>query len=382
MDAISHGMILLIKSAITGEACSLPEGFDMGKTAPVLTQHGLITLGYAGAVNCGIDPDTPLMKRLQELYLLEYYTSDCQLKRLKQVFDAFEENGIDYMPLKGTVLKELYPAHELRSMCDGDILIHPEQRKKLERIMPELGFKPLSESDHEWNWICQELKIELHKRLVSSDDKDYYSYFGEGWQFAKHQDGHRWSMTEEDAFVFEFVHFARHYCTHGVSVRHIVDLWIHLRHKEDLDRDYVRTQLDKMHMAAFYDNVMKLIDAWFYDGQWDEKTEFISDYIFSGGVSNALSERARAAQKTGDVHSGSSRVLLRRIFPAKKHIAWNYPQLKNVPLPFAWAARWFLLLTVRKGSVRQRMDESSSISQESVENHLKGLDYVGLQFSE
>lgn len=382
MDPIKHGIILLIQSAITGEQLTLPEEFDISKAVPHLKKHGLIPLGYAGAVNCGIDPDTPLMEKLQEQYLLEYYTSDCQLRRLQQVFDAFEENGIEYMPLKGTIMKHLYPSHEMRSMSDGDVLIHPEQRDKLQSIMEQLGFKPLSESDHEWNWTTPEIKLELHKRLVSSDDKDYYRYFGEGWQFAKTRDGCRWSMTKEDAFIFEFAHFARHYCTHGVSVRHIIDLWIHIRCNPSMDTAYVRTQLATMDMAAFYDNIMVLVDAWFCDGPWDEKTEFISDYIFSGGVSKALSDRARAAQKTGSIESGNNLVLLRRIFPFKKHISWNYPQLKNLPLPLAWAARWALLLTVRKDHIATRREEMESVSSESVENHLKGLEYAGIRFSE
>lgn len=382
MDAIHHGIIVLIKSAITGEALPLPEGFYMEKAVPVLTQHGLLALGYAGAVNCGIDPDTPLMTKLQDLYLMEYYTSDCQLKRLQQIFDAFEENGIDYMPLKGTVLKGLYHSHEMRTMSDADILIHPEQREKIAPIMERIGFTLQTESNHEWIWKCRELKVELHKRLVSSNDKDYYRYFGEGWQFAKYQEGHRWSMTEDDAFVFEFVHFARHYCSFGVSVRNIVDLWIHMRRSAHLDTDYICAQLEKMQMATFYGYIRKLMDAWFYDGQWDERTEFISDYIFSGGVTKAVSDRARSTQKTGDVRSGVRHLFLRRIFPKKEVLLWYYPQLKNVPLPLAWAARWVSLLTTRKNVVQKRFDEMGTVSPEDVTTHLKNMNYVGLHYSE
>ena len=50
MDATKRGIILLIKSAITGEALSLPEGFSIQIAAPILKKCGLVTLGYAGAV--------------------------------------------------------------------------------------------------------------------------------------------------------------------------------------------------------------------------------------------------------------------------------------------------------------------------------------------
>ena len=38
-------------------------------------------------------------------------------------FTIAEENGIDYLPLKGYNLKKLYPKPELRTMGDADVLI-------------------------------------------------------------------------------------------------------------------------------------------------------------------------------------------------------------------------------------------------------------------
>lgn len=382
MDSIKKGIILLIKSAITGQAQSLPEEFDIRQAAPILLKNRLLTIGYTGAVNCGIDPDLPVMEKIQEKYMEEYMLSDHQMQQLARVFAAFDANGIQYMPLKGTVMKPMYPAHEMRIMHDSDVLIREEQREQIGPIMEQLGYAMMSEADHEWNWLSDELKIELHKRLVSSDDKDYYSYFGDGWQFAQKQSGCRYSMTQEDAFIFEFVHFTRHYCTSGVSIRHIIDLWVHLRSNEAMDSPSIREKLEKMRLGTFYDNVMTLIRAWFYEGQWDSRTEFMTDYIFSGGVSNALWEQARALQQTGDSGAGKKHLLLSRIFPAKKHIEWNYPQLKNVPLLFAWVARWFLLLTVRRKSVENRTNAMQKVSKESARAHLDGLAYVGLQFSE
>lgn len=382
METVQKGIILLIKSAITGQAQPLPEEFDIRQAAPILLKNRLLTLGYTGAVNCGIDPQNSVMLKIQERYFEEYMLSDHQMQQLEKVFDAFEANGIQYMPLKGTVMKAKYPSHELRIMLDADILIREEQRRQIGPVMEQLGFTQISESDHEWNWLSCELKIELHKRLVSSDDKDYYAYFGEGWQFARHQSGNRYCMTEEDAFLFEFTHFTRHYCTSGVSVRHIIDLWVHLYSNEKMDLTYIRENLEKMRLGVFFDNVMTLIQAWFGDGKWDDRTEFMSDYIFRGGVRDSVWEQAKAIQKTGDAKAGKKHLLWSRIFPAKKHIEWNYPQLKNVPLLFAWVARWFLLLTVRRKNVENRTNAMQNVSQESAQAHLDGLAYVGLQFSE
>ena len=382
MDGIKHGIIALIKSAITGQSLPLPEDFDINKAAPVLKRRGLITLGYAGAVNCGIDPELPVMLKMQEEYLIEYYRSDCQMKRLQEVFDAFEQNGIEYMPIKGSILKSLYPSHEMRRMTDADVLIKVEQYPQVRSAMLSIDFSETKESDHEYIWDKEGLNIELHKHLIPSYHSDYYRYFGVGWEKAAVRQGNRWFMTNEDAFIYDFVHFTKHFRTSGVKCRMVIDLWIYLRSFPELDRTYIRQEMDKLELGAFYDNMICVIDAWFCDGAWDEKTEFISDYILDGGALKEVAERAKTAKSIENIRAANQKMFWKKIFPSKNNIEWNYPELKHLPLPAAWVARWGLLLTVRRKNVENRANQIHSISNERVEEHLKGLDYVGLKFSE
>jgi len=51
--------------------------------------------------------------------------------------------------------------------------------------MADLGYEELYESDHELVWNHDLMRIELHKRLIPSYNKDYYQYYGDGWQLAK-----------------------------------------------------------------------------------------------------------------------------------------------------------------------------------------------------
>ena len=39
----------------------------------------------------------------------------------EDIFDAFEQHGIWYLPLKGSILKELYPEIGMREMADNDV---------------------------------------------------------------------------------------------------------------------------------------------------------------------------------------------------------------------------------------------------------------------
>lgn len=68
-------------------------------------------------------------------YVCHYiYNNEQQDYVSEEVFAAFDKNGIAYMPLKGILLKKLYPCPEMRVMGDLDILIKTEQYTKIKSI--------------------------------------------------------------------------------------------------------------------------------------------------------------------------------------------------------------------------------------------------------
>ena len=50
------------------------------------------------------------------------------------IFEEFERKGIWYMPLKGSILKELYPENGMREMADNDVLYDAKNNEKLCRL--------------------------------------------------------------------------------------------------------------------------------------------------------------------------------------------------------------------------------------------------------
>lgn len=44
----------------------------------------------------------------------------------KEICRIFEEKRIQHMLLKGFIMKDYYPSPEMRTMCDVDILVKPE----------------------------------------------------------------------------------------------------------------------------------------------------------------------------------------------------------------------------------------------------------------
>ena len=248
--------------------------------------------------------------------------------------------------------------------------------------MLRLGYEESGESDHEHIWTHDHLKVELHKRLMPTYNRDYYSYFGEGWDLAKIQNGHRWSMTHEDAFIYDFIHFAKHYRDAEGNCRFVVDLWIHLRSYPDLDMDYIRKEMQKMGMGGFFENIMNLINAWFCDGPWDDRTERITQTLFLNDQQkrqqdNLVAKNIRIQQEKGIAKSR----FWRTVFPDKEHMNWSYPKWKKVPLPFAWVLRWFALMLFRRNAIKARTGEKV-ITRQEMDHYRQDLEYVGLEFSD
>ena len=57
-----------------------------------------------------------------------------------QLEKEFAKNGIWYMPLKGSILKDWYPKFGMREMADNDILFDEKKRNDVKQIFQNRGY--------------------------------------------------------------------------------------------------------------------------------------------------------------------------------------------------------------------------------------------------
>lgn len=388
MNTLQCSVIALLKSAVTGQAQPLPEDFSIAEVLQQTEAHHVSSMIYEGAALCGVNPLDPAMQTLFRRYCKALQISERQMRELNRVFATFEENGIDYMPLKGCKMKSLYPRPELRIMGDADVLIRIEEREKIAPIMQSLGFSEKEETDHEWIWTTDGLHLELHKRLIPSYTKDFYAYFGEGWQLAKQESGNRHAMSAEEELVFLFTHFAKHYRDGGIGFRYVVDLWLYLCNYPELDENYVLQQLDILSLREFYRNIRQLIAVWFDGAQTDEKIDFITEFIFASGSwgegnSRVLSRAIRDGKGPLLKRSGKLTYLRELAFPGVMTLRGKYTVLKKHPwmLPLVWLWRPFYKVLFERGSLEERRETLEYVTVERIDDRRQALHYVGLDYN-
>lgn len=388
MDNLQTGIIALVRAALTGQPQQLPPDFDLEQVAKIGSHNGVSTMLYYGALTCGIEESHPLYNELFNELCFSTITGERQMDQLQKIFAAFDENHIDYMPLKGTLLKSMYPKQEMRSMCDADILIRVEQYDAIIPIMQALGLAPIKETDHELVWANKLIFLELHKRLIPSYNKDYYAYYGDGWKLATQKNGCRYAMTDEDQMIYLFTHFAKHYRDSGIGIRHVVDLWVYRQNKPDLDEEYLRRELEKLSLYEFFVNVMDTLAVWFADKPATDITDFITAIIFNSGVcgsdeSRILSDALKKSKAAGSARTAKFQGFWGMVFLPYDQMCKKYPVLEKwaILLPVMWVHRIVGAALFRREHVKFQQDRLNAMTEENINDYQNALNFVGLDFN-
>lgn len=389
MTEQQNTLILLIKSALTGERYDLPDGIGLKDVFGIAKRHGVDVMAYYGALNCGVDKQSDVMNEEVIRVYKSASRSETQMMEINRLTEAFERKKIDYLPLKGMLLKPIYPKSEMRRMGDADILIRCEQYEAISAVMKELGYEEKYESDHELAWKKGQMLVELHKRLIPSYNKDYYAYYGDGWKIARPTcDGScRYEMDKNDEMIYLFTHFAKHYRDAGIGIRHLVDLWVYRRNHSDLDEEYIRAELEKLQLFSFYENILDTLRVWFDSHKENDKTEFITQFIFTSGEFG-LKENSKLSSALKSTKGGKSASAVKReraitlFFPSYSVMSEKYPVLKKAPvlLPVMWVVRAFSKVSKIK-KVGRTLEDRIDFKADDVSAYQRSLAFVGLDFN-
>lgn len=375
-------VLTLIRSALNKEKKEQVTEVDLDYVYEIAKQHQIFGLLFYGLENCGLK-NSEIYQKLFLKACQSISVSQRQMRELDTIFALFEKEKIDYMPLKGAVLKQLYPKHDMRLMGDADILIRTKDYDKIKGLLEWLGYTEGQESDHELVWIKPELYLELHKSVMPKRDKRYYAYFGDGWDNAvKSNDIFcRYRMSDEMTFIFLFVHFVKHYAGAGIGIKHMVDLWVYQNSKPNLDKAFVLEEMKKLGLAEFYENIMHTLKAWFGETEFNQKDEFVTKVIFDNGVFGNMENVTLSSMKDSNAKTAKLKRFISLVFLPYSSMAYIFPVLKKAPilLPVFWVVRAFNSVFIKKKRIKAEFKTINNLSNEKLQSYIQSLDYVGLK---
>lgn len=194
----------------------------------------------------------------------------------EQLFAFLEEQGIWYVALKGIVLCHLYPKYGMRQMADNDILFDPSFRQEVHDWFVEQGYdvKSFQKVYHDVYLKKPVYNFEMHTALFSESAQlpfeKYYLTINDkllpvpGKPF-------EYCMTDEDFYLYVLAHEYKHYSGDGTGLRFLLDLYVYLRAKEDLNWKYLHGELEKMGLVTFEKQMRELAEKVF-SPQWNAYT--------------------------------------------------------------------------------------------------------------
>lgn len=306
-------------------------GLDLESEAPELTaadSAAILSVGmkqsiqpilYRGLKNCGAPKEAVQASdkaRMRHTYLAVQF-----MEAAKAIGAAFDACGIAYVLLKGSVIRDLYPAPELRTSSDIDVLVHEEDLDRaVEVLEAQTDFRTLRRDFHDISMVNSRIHLELHFTLRHNAE-NIDRLLAKAWDHAAPTgEGSRWAFSPEYQIFYVTAHMSRHFTNGGLGIRPFIDLWL-LRHKTQFDEDAVREMCAKCDILAFYEACCALSEVWFGGGAHTETTRMLEGFCLSGGVYGSEHFYNAGMQRT----KRGWRYIASRVFPPLEEIKGNYP---------------------------------------------------------
>lgn len=339
IDSTKEYFLKIVSSQINEASVnSMPENVDAGLLCKLAARNAMQTMLYYSFKDRSDELPNELFQRLEKAYKTTVMREINQQSVIEKIRRVFNEEKIDFMLLKGSHLKALYPSAEMRFMVDMDILVKKDDVERAKKIILSYGFSQEMNNGKDIVLIKRPfLTIELHNSLFV-EDYYMYNYFTDVWKRAVSIGNHEYKMSYNDLYVYTMAHLAEHYQSAGSCMRPTVDIYLlEKKCSSELDFDYINKQFECLNLRKFAQNIRQLGLCWFEGEKKNDSLEVMEKYIVLGSPVKGGSIAAKQIMK----NQSKFKMILLSAFPGIKHMTLLYPILSRAPflLPVFWIVR-------------------------------------------
>ena len=337
----SH-FIKLIKSIFLNTEIQLDD-FDILEMIRCAKFHSLEYIVYLALIKNNVDQETDDFKSFKKSATINAYKNVVQDVEYDMIINALENEHIKHLPLKGAIIRKMYPDIQWRSMADFDILIPVEDLKKAGNVLKRLGYSVESlGGNHDCYTKKPFMDIELHRSMIDElyETNNYYDNIWERVKKVGEKD-YLYELSDEDFFIFMIVHAAKHFSGGGTGFRTIIDTYIYLE-KKALDYDYIFEELEKMELVKFGKLCIAISNYIFKDETKDfskEELELVINYIINCGTYGTIANSGAKDIDCEDIEKGKNKVIFRKLFLPYSIMKRRNPILNKIPILLPWF--WF-----------------------------------------
>ena len=332
----------LLRAGLTGQPAEVAAPDK--EVLMLAAQHDLSHLVGDVLYKAGALKDDEVSKNLKKMRYIAITRYEQLRYELEALTACLSEAEIPFMPLKGAVIRALYPEPWMRTSCDIDVLVHPEDTARAQQVLcDKLGYRRVHEGSHDIVLFApSDVHVELHfdmvepGRAVRAND-----VLQAVWEHSE-GDIHR-RMSDAMFYFYHVAHMAKHVETGGCGVRTFVDLWL-LEHCDGADNAGRAALLEAGGLTRFSQVATELSEHWFAGTEASEAALMLEAFILRGGTYGTVSTGSAVRQRRRSDRWVS---LFTTVFPPYRELKMQYPVLQKHPylypggLVYRIASKWF-----------------------------------------
>lgn len=376
----------LIRQQICGGELNeeIKEGIDTD-TIKVLHEtakrYDISSIVSSAILSNGLSSDAELSSILNNERMLSVMRYRQMEYEIESISRTFEEAKIPYIPLKGALIRNLYPEKWMRTSCDIDILIKEDDVDRAIGVLCDgLSYKTDGQKAYHDVSLFSEsgIHLELHFSILENKE-NIDKLLSNVWSYAspESEGGYRYVLTSEFLIFHVLAHTSYHFLCGGCGIRSIIDFYL-LKTKLQYDNEKLSELCTESSIDKFRTSLEKLSLVWFEGKEHDELTKDIEEYVLNGGIYGDVETKTIVNREK---NGGKFKYLFKRIFLPYRALCIRYPKLKNRRLltPFYQAKRWFdVLFGANSNGAVIEISTILSSDKEKSKKVIELIDSVGL----
>lgn len=282
---------LMGENAFSAEA----ETMDVRRLMQFAQRHGITAIVGEALHQHGVTDPALMEKTMMAVRKSVLYDQE-----FRRICARLDEEKVAYLPLKGMILKHLYPSPGLREMSDMDLLVDDATADGIKTMMRSLGYETESfrSSNHDVYQKKPLYVVEIHRTLF---DPYLFSEMNEtaerirGRLKRSDDDSYRLEASHEDVYLMIILHAYKHYITGGTGLRILMDVHVYLKAFGDtIDFDAVTAEAGRCGVSAFEKQVRELSKTLFQPENLSPEHSALLDELM---LSHLYGDKRRARQR-------------------------------------------------------------------------------------
>ena len=342
-EKTAFALAYLIAEKLSGGKAQIPAEISVSDVFALARAHGLGALCASALSDIGLCDENMSEHRARSVRKIILLDAE-----RRAISDSLTERGIAHLPLKGVLLKSLYPSVGDREMSDNDILIDSPRRAEVREIFTQRGYETKSYGgSHDDVYMKKPVyNFEMHVSLFNDNENPRFAKYFEGaLDRSACVSGEMREMEREDFYLYLTAHEYKHYSHGGTGIRSLLDAYLYLEANPDMDMNRIDEGLSALGIAEYEKSRRDLAKKLFDKNRSrelmlgeaslsvDEK-RMLSYFIGSGVYGTEKNRIENELERAG----GGSRIryVFRRIFPKMEWYEANAPTVykHKILIPF------------------------------------------------